>query len=98
MSGFSPTVHQQPASRIARARHSTELTARATEWQTLATALEQRTAAWSAECARWAEQRDQRGAISSVREQWVTDQTQQLAGWLRLAANHLLTLAANEPS
>jgi hypothetical protein len=89
------TTRRRP--RIPRAQqHSIELTARATEWRTLATQLEQRTAVWSEEYARWAEQGDHRAAVSSFREQWVSEQTLLLAGWLRLAADHLLTLAAND--
>lgn len=93
----STAIRPQGGSRIERARrHSAELTARAREWHTLAATLEQRAAVWADECARWAEQRDHRASASSFREQWVAEQTQQLAGWLRLAAEHLLTLAANE--
>ena len=94
----SSAIRLEPGSRIARARHhSAELMARASEWHTLADRLEQRTAVWSDECTRWAEQRDHRASASSFREQWVAEQTRQLAGFLRLAAEHLLTLASNEP-
>lgn len=90
-------MHLQTGTRIAPARrHSAELTARASEWHALAARLEQRTAVWSDECLRWAERRDHRASASSFREEWVAEQTRQLAGWLRLAAEHLLTLAANE--
>ena len=93
----SMAMRPQTGSRVARERrHSAELTARASGWCTLAARLEQRTAVWSDECSRWAEQRDRRASASSFREQWVAEQTRQLACWLRLAAEHLLTLAANE--
>jgi hypothetical protein len=93
----STAIRTETAIRFARARrHSAELTARASEWHSLAARLEQRAAVWSDECSEWAEQRDHRATSSSFREQWVAEQTRQLAGWLRLAAEHLLTLAANE--
>ena len=93
----STAMRPQTGSRIGRAqRYSAELAARASEWHALATRLEQRAAVWTDECSRWAEQRDHRASASSFREQWAAEQTQQLAGWLRLAAEHLLTLAAND--
>jgi len=73
---------------------STELTARAMEWENLAVKLEQRAEAWHDEAARWHARRDSRAPISSYREQWVADQAHQLAAWLRLAAAHLFALAA----
>jgi hypothetical protein len=75
---------------------STELTARAMEWENLAAKIEQRAEAWHEESARWHKRHDTRAPISSYREQWVTDQAQQFAAWLRLAANHLFVLASNE--
>ena len=92
------TMRPPRLSTIGRARqHSAELMARASEWHTLAARLEQRTAVWSDECSRWAEQHGHRASAASFREQWVAEQTRQLATWLRLAAEHLLRLAANEP-
>ena len=79
----STAIRTETGSRFARARrHSAELTARASEWHSLAARLEQRAAVWSDECSAWAELRDHRAGSSNLREQWV--------------AEHLLTLAANE--
>ena len=78
-------------------RHlSTELIARAMEWQNLAAKLEQRAAVWYEDVARWEHSRDSRAAISGCRVQWAAEQTRQLAAWLRLAADHLSSLGANE--
>ena len=98
LTSTTPTRPQRPSTIGHTRQHSAELTARASEWHTLAERLEQRTAVWSDEYSRWAEQHDGRASAASFREQWVAEQTHQLAIWLRLAAEHLLTLAANEPA
>ena len=78
-------------------RHlSTELIARAMEWQNLAAKLEQRAEAWYEDAGRWDHSRDPRAAISGCRAQWAAEQTRQPAAWLRLAADHLASLGANE--
>jgi hypothetical protein len=66
------------------------------EWENLATKLEQRAEAWGGEAVRWRARRDSRASISSYREQWVGEQAHQFAAWLRLAADHLLTLASTD--
>ena len=73
---------------------SSELIARAMEWQNLAAKLEQRAEAWTDEAARWDHRRDPRASISGYRTQWVAEQARQLAAWLRLASDHLATLGA----
>ena len=75
---------------------SAELIARAMEWQNLAAKLEQRAEAWTDDGARWNHRRDRRAAISGYRAQWVAEQARQLAAWLRLASDHLATLAASD--
>jgi len=75
---------------------STELIARAMEWQNLAAKLEQRAEAWREEAANWDRYRDRRAAISGYRVQWAAEQTRQLAAWLRLASDHLAALGAGE--
>ena len=77
---------------------STELTARAMEWENLAAKLEQRAQSWGDEATRWHARRDVRAPISSYREQWVAEQAHQFAAWLRLAADHLFTLASDGSS
>ena len=66
------------------------------EWQNLAAKLEQRAEAWSDEAVRWDHRRDPRAAISGYRTQWVAEQARQFAAWLRLASDHLATLAATQ--
>jgi len=73
---------------------STELIARAMEWQNLAAKLDQRAEAWREEAARWTRHRDSRASISGYRAQWAAEQTRQLAAWLRLASDHLAALGA----
>jgi hypothetical protein len=75
---------------------STELIARAMEWQNLAAKLEQRAEAWREEAAHWDRYRDRRASISGYRVQWAAEQTRQLAAWLRLASDHLAALGAGE--
>jgi hypothetical protein len=75
---------------------STELIARAMEWQNLAAKLEQRAAAWTEDATRWDHIRDSRASISGCRAQWAAEQTRQLAAWLRLASDHLASLGAND--
>jgi hypothetical protein len=75
---------------------SADLTARALAWQNLAAQLTQHAEVWDAEAARWEAARDPRSAVSGYRTQWVAEQARQLAAWLRLAADHLFSLAANE--
>jgi hypothetical protein len=76
---------------------SSELVARAMEWQNLATKLDQRADVWTEEAARRDHLRDPRASISGYRTQWVAEQARQLAAWLRLAADHLSTLGATHP-
>ena len=75
---------------------STELVARAMEWQNLAAKLEQRADAWLEEAACWDRYRDGRASISGYRVQWAAEQTRQLAAWLRLASDHLAALGAGD--
>jgi hypothetical protein len=75
---------------------STELIARAMEWQNLAAKLEQRAAAWSEDAVRWDHNHDPRASISGCRAQWAAEQSRQLAAWLRLASDHLASLGAND--
>ena len=75
---------------------STELIARAMEWQNLAAKLEQRAEAWLEDAVRWGRHRDRRASISGYRAQWAAEQTRQLAAWLRLASDHLATLGAED--
>ena len=84
----TPAVHACPK------QFSTELIARAMEWQNLAAKLEQRAEVWSDEALRSYNRRDPRASISGYRMQWVAEQTRQLAAWLRLASDHLATLGA----
>ena len=77
---------------------STELTARAMEWENLAAKVEQRAEAWRDEANRWHDRRDVRAPISSYREQWVAEQAHQFVAWLRLAADHLFALASDGSS
>ncbi|MGH7341137.1 MAG: hypothetical protein ACREKH_11655 [Candidatus Rokuibacteriota bacterium] len=74
---------------------STELIARAIEWQNLAAKLEQRADAWNDDAVRWDSSRDQRASLSCYRTQWIAEQARQLAAWLRLASDHLATLGAS---
>ena len=75
---------------------SSELVARAMEWQNLAAKLEQRAEAWTDDATRWDHRRDPRASISGYRTQWVAEQARQLAAWLRLASDHLATLGATD--
>lgn len=77
---------------------STELIARAMEWQNLAAKLEQRATAWTEDAARWDQpHRDPRATIAGCRAQWAAEQTRQLAAWLRLASDHLASLGTHDP-
>jgi hypothetical protein len=79
-------------------RHlSSEFIARSLEWQNLATKLEQRADTWTAAVARWEHRRDPRTAIAGYRTHWAAEQARQFAAWLRLASDHLATLAADAP-
>ena len=75
---------------------STELIARAMEWQNLAAKLEQRAQVWTEDAARWGHQLDSRASIAGCRAQWAAEQTRQIAAWLRLASDHLATLGTND--
>jgi hypothetical protein len=66
-----------------------ELIARAMEWRNLAAKLEQRAEVWREEADRWNRHRDTRGATAGHRVEWASEQTRQLAAWLRLASDHL---------
>ena len=86
----TPTFHACPK------QFSTELIARAMEWQNLAAKLEQRAQVWTEDAARWGHQRDSRASIAGCRSQWAAEQTRQIAAWLRLASDHLAALGAND--
>lgn len=75
----------------------TELADRAAEWQRLATELDQAASLWSHDAARWPRRGDVRRSIAGDRAVWVAEQSRQLASWLRMAADHLLALAAVAP-
>ncbi len=81
-----------PVPELCSRQVSSQLVARAMEWQNLAAKLEQRADAWSEEATRWEHGADPRASISGYRTQWVAEQARQFAAWLRLASDHLATL------
>ena len=76
---------------------TTELADRAAEWHRLATELDEGASLWSNDATRWPRRGDVRRSIASDRAAWVAEQSRQLASWLRMAAEHLLALAAAAP-
>ncbi len=73
---------------------STELADRAAEWHQLANELDECASRSSGDAARWPRRGHAPRSIAADRAAWVADQSHLLASWLRMAADHLLALAA----